>query len=105
MGIPWAECSKAGEILGTKMVFNEFLAYIDLGRMKDDFSPRTYMIMTYALCGFANFSSIGIQLGGIGGIAPERPIRPGKTGRACDAWRNSCRLYDGLRGRFSDQRR
>ncbi len=72
MGIPGSECLKAGEVLGTKMVVNEFLAYIQLGGLKEELSPRTYMIMTYALCGFANFSSIGIQLGGIGGIAPER---------------------------------
>lgn len=80
MGIPWAECTKAGEILGTKMVVNEFLAYIQLGGMKEEFTPRTYMIMTYALCGFANFSSIGIQLGGIGGIAPERRSDLAKLG-------------------------
>ncbi|MEZ6124825.1 MAG: NupC/NupG family nucleoside CNT transporter [Planctomycetaceae bacterium] len=72
MGIEWEECSKAGSILGTRMVVNEFLAYIQLSGAKAELSPRTYMIMTYALCGFANFSSIGIQLGGIGGIAPER---------------------------------
>ena len=72
MGIPWAECQTAGSILGTKMVVNEFLAYIQLADAKADLSPRSTMIMTYALCGFANFSSIGIQLGGIGGIAPER---------------------------------
>lgn len=72
MGIPSQECLSCGQILGTKMVVNEFLAYIQLGGMKETLSPRTYMIMTYALCGFANFSSIGIQLGGIGGIAPER---------------------------------
>ena len=72
MGIPWEECRKTGEILGTKMVVNEFLAYIQLAGVREELSPRSYMIMTYALCGFANFSSIGIQLGGIGGIAPER---------------------------------
>jgi len=72
MGIPWDECTKAGGILGTKMVLNEFVAYADLASVKKNLSPRTVMILTYALCGFANFSSIGIQLGGIGGIAPER---------------------------------
>lgn len=72
MGIPWDECTKAGGFLGTKMVVNEFVAYIDLSKAQQDLSPRTFMILTYALCGFANFSSIGIQLGGIGGIAPER---------------------------------
>jgi len=72
MGVPVDECLPAGEVLGTKMVINEFLAYDQLSKMKQELSPRTYMILTYALCGFANFSSIGIQLGGIGGIAPER---------------------------------
>ena len=71
MGIPADECLKSGEILGTKTVINEFVAYLSLGDTKG-LSPRTVTILTYALCGFANFSSIGIQLGGIGGIAPER---------------------------------
>ena len=72
MGIPASESFEAGQLLGTKMVVNEFLAYAQLGEMKSQLSPRTFTILTYALCGFANFSSIGIQLGGIGGIAPER---------------------------------
>ena len=77
MGIEWNDCSRAGELLGLKMATNEFIAY---GRLAEwgkpdsgvEISQRTREIMTYALCGFANFSSIGIQLGGIGGIAPER---------------------------------
>ncbi len=77
LGIPWQDCSRAGELLGLKMGANEFVAY---GRLAEwskegstvEISERTRQIMTYALCGFANFSSIGIQLGGIGGIAPER---------------------------------
>ncbi len=74
MGIAWEECSLAGSMLGEKMVLNEFIAYASLGQAVADgtLSERSIMIMTYALCGFANFSSIGIQLGGIGGIAPER---------------------------------
>ncbi|MEQ8837280.1 MAG: NupC/NupG family nucleoside CNT transporter [Lacipirellulaceae bacterium] len=74
MSIPWDECQTAGSLLGTKMVVNEVLAYIQLdGADKaGDLSQRSVDILTYALCGFANFSSIGIQLGGIGGIAPER---------------------------------
>ncbi|MCH2114245.1 MAG: NupC/NupG family nucleoside CNT transporter [Pirellulales bacterium] len=74
IGIPWPECSTAGSLLGTKMVVNEVLAYYQLTNSvrADLLSPRSHEIMTYALCGFANFSSIGIQLGGIGGIAPER---------------------------------
>ena len=77
MGIPAEDCRKAGELLGIKMVANEFLAYDGLGKWAQQSgsgepNPRTIVIMTYALSGFANFSSIGIQLGGIGGIAPER---------------------------------
>ena len=77
MGIPTEDCRKAGELLGVKMVANEFLAYDGLGKWAKETgeaapNPRSIVIMTYALSGFANFSSIGIQLGGIGGIAPER---------------------------------
>lgn len=77
MGIPWQDCARSGELLGQKMVANEFVAYSQLGEwMQPDspvkLSPRTVTILTYALCGFANFSSIGIQIGGIGGMAPGR---------------------------------
>ncbi len=77
MGIPWADSSKCGELLGLKMAANEFVAYGRLAEWSDApdgrvIGERSETIMTYALCGFANFSSIGIQLGGIGGIAPER---------------------------------
>jgi len=80
MGIPSNECRTAGGVLGTKLVVNEFLAYDQLSKLQPQLSDRTYMIMTYALCGFANFSSIGIQLGGIGGIAPERRSDLAKLG-------------------------
>ena len=72
MGIPRHECLAAGKLLGIKMVVNEFVAYDRLGAMQAGLSPRTVTILTYALCGFANFSSIGIQLGGIGALVPER---------------------------------
>ena len=77
MGIEWKDCAPAGELLGLKMAANEFIAYARLAEWAKpdsgvEISERTRQIMTYALCGFANFSSIGIQLGGIGGIAPER---------------------------------
>ena len=63
-----------GQLLGTKMVVNEFVAYIDLGTMSSagNLSPRSVFLATFALCGFANFSSIGIQIGGIGALAPEK---------------------------------
>lgn len=77
MGIEWRDCVSAGQLLGVKMVANEFVAYVQLmelssGQSAVTVSPRTTVIMTYALCGFSNFSSIGIQLGGIGGMAPDR---------------------------------
>jgi CNT family concentrative nucleoside transporter len=77
IGIEWKDCARAGELMGLKMATNEFVAYIRLASWGAEesvveISARTRLIMTYALCGFANFSSIGIQLGGIGGIAPDR---------------------------------
>lgn len=71
LGIPPRDCAAVGQLLGTKTFLNEFVAYADLATMKD-LSPRSYLIASYALCGFANISSIGIQLGGIGAMAPER---------------------------------
>lgn len=72
LGVSWNDCSTVGSLLGQRTVLNELLAFSDLGRMKDRLDPRSATIATYALCGFANFSSIGIQLGGIGALAPER---------------------------------
>ena len=77
MGIEAKDCLLAGELLGKKMVANEFVSYVQLSQWIQpdsgvELSQRSVVILTYALCGFANFSSIGIQIGGIGGIAPER---------------------------------
>lgn len=72
MGVPWNECLSAGSLLGQKTVLNEFVAYFNMAQMSDSFSERSRVILSYALCGFANFSSIAIQIGGIGGMAPER---------------------------------
>lgn len=81
IGVPWDDCTLFGQLLGKKVVINEFVAYLDLKAMMSGeilgaaghkLSPRAITMATYALCGFANFSSIAIQLGGIGGIAPER---------------------------------
>lgn len=76
MGVPAQDCFHIGQLLGTKMVVNEFVAYINLSGMLSDpavtLSRRSVIIATYALCGFANFSSIAIQIGGLGSIAPER---------------------------------
>jgi CNT family concentrative nucleoside transporter len=72
IGIPWHDAAKIGNLLGTRMVINEFVAFGQLGPMKDSLDPRSFTIATFALCGFANFSSIGIQIGGIGALAPEQ---------------------------------
>lgn len=74
MGVEWSDTLQVGSLLGQKMVINEFVAYLDLADMKQAglLSEKSIRIATYALCGFANFSSIAIQIGGIGGMAPER---------------------------------
>ena len=73
MGVPWSEVSGAAELLGIKIATNEFVAYIQLGSLDPAlFSDRTKVIVLYALCGFANFSSVGILISGIGSMAPER---------------------------------
>jgi CNT family concentrative nucleoside transporter len=75
IGIPWNEAGAAGGLFGTKIVLNEFVAFIDLGTMKNSLSPRSVAIVTFALCGFANFSSIAIQMAVTGGLAPnQRPV-------------------------------
>ena len=72
MGVPWHDSGAVGSLLGERMVINEFIAYAHLGPMKGSLDPVSFTIATFALCGFANLSSIGIQIGGIGALAPER---------------------------------
>ena len=72
IGIPWHDCHTIGNLLGLRMVTNELIAFQRLGPMKAVLSPRSFTIATFALCGFANFSSIGIQIGGIGALAPNK---------------------------------
>jgi CNT family concentrative nucleoside transporter len=72
MGVPWRDAPFIGNLLGTRMAVNEFVAYSKLGPMKASLDPKSFTIATFALCGFANFSSIGIQIGGIGALAPNR---------------------------------
>jgi CNT family concentrative nucleoside transporter len=72
IGIPWREAPRIGNLLGTRMVLNEIVAYSLLGAQKATLSARSFTIATFALCGFANLSSIGIQIGGIGALAPNR---------------------------------
>lgn len=72
IGVSWHDCGTVGGLLGTRMVLNELIAYGRLGPLKAALDPRSFTIATYALCGFANFSSIGIQIGGIGALAPNK---------------------------------
>jgi CNT family concentrative nucleoside transporter len=72
IGVPWRDCISVGGLLGTRMVMNELVAFTNLGGIKTVLDPRSYTIATFALCGFANFSSIGIQIGGLGALAPNR---------------------------------
>src|SRR3954465_3897092 len=72
MGVPWRDAPTIGNLLGTRMALNEFVAYSKLGPLKAALDPKSFTIATFALCGFANFSSIGMQIGGIGGLAPNR---------------------------------
>ena len=72
IGVPWHDCLAIGNLLGTRMALNEVIAYIALGAQKATLAPRSFTIATFALCGFANLGSIGMQIGGIGALVPER---------------------------------
>ncbi|RDC65246.1 NupC/NupG family nucleoside CNT transporter [Adhaeribacter pallidiroseus] len=80
MGVPTKDIETAGALMGTKMVVNEFVAYLDLVKIKETLHPKTLLITSFALCGFANFSSIAIQVGGIGELAPSRRADLAKLG-------------------------
>jgi CNT family concentrative nucleoside transporter len=80
IGVPWKDVGAVGSLLGTRTVINELVAYSDLGAMKAALDPRSVTIATFALCGFANFSSIGIQIGGIGALAPNKRDQLAKLG-------------------------
>src|SRR5271165_4325582 len=92
IGVPWHDCMAIGNLLGTRMALNEVIAYIGLGAEKATLMPRSFTIATFALCGFANLGSIGMQIGGIGALVPERrndlaklgirAMLAGKIGRA-----------------------
>jgi CNT family concentrative nucleoside transporter len=80
-GIPWGECAQAGALLGVKTVLNEFLAYLQLaGLAPGTLSERSRLILTYALCGFANFGSLGIMVGGIAAMVPQRRAEVAELG-------------------------
>jgi len=72
LGVPWHDARVVGSLLGTRMVLNEFVAFLQLGQLQATLAHRSFVIATFALCGFANFASIGIQIGGIGSLAPNR---------------------------------
>jgi len=72
MGVPWKDCGIVGAVLGERIVLNEFVGYLSLAKAKETIEPHSFMIATYALCGFANFASIAIQIGGVGALAPTR---------------------------------
>ena len=80
IGVPWHDCAQIGNLLGTRMVLNELVAFSFLGPMKGTLDPRSFTIATFALCGFANFSSIGMQIGGIGALAPNQKSQLAKFG-------------------------
>ena len=72
LGVKWKDCLAIGNLLGTRLVLNEFVAFVDLGKIRETLDPKSFLIATYALCGFANLSSVAIQVGGIGALAPSR---------------------------------
>jgi CNT family concentrative nucleoside transporter len=72
LGVAWNDCATVGNLLGTKLILNEFVAYVDLGKIGNTLNPKSFVIATYALCGFANLSSVAIEVGGIGALAPSR---------------------------------
>ncbi|MFZ0292783.1 MAG: NupC/NupG family nucleoside CNT transporter [Candidatus Sulfotelmatobacter sp.] len=80
IGVPWHDCGVIGTLLGTRMVLNELVAFSMLGPMKAALDPRSFTIATFALCGFANLSSIGIQIGGIGALAPNKKSELARLG-------------------------
>src|SRR5712691_7069037 len=80
IGVPWHDCIQIGNLLGTRMVLNELVAFSFLGPMRGSLDPRSFTIATFALCGFANFSSIGMQIGGIGALAPNQKSQLARFG-------------------------
>jgi len=72
LGVRWNDCAAVGNLLGTRLILNEFVAFVDLGKIGATLDPKSFVIATYALCGFANLSSIAIQVGGLGALAPSR---------------------------------
>ena len=80
MGIPWSDCEAIGQALGKRMVFTEFIGYLEITGARESLDPRSFTLATFAICGFANFASIAIQIGGIGSLAPDRRSDLAKLG-------------------------
>ena len=80
IGVPWGEAQEAGNLIGLKTVLNEFVAFAELGKQVDQLSEKTVLVSTFALAGFANFASIAIQIGTLGGLAPERRAEVAQLG-------------------------
>ena len=80
MGIPWSDCEAVGQALGKRMVFTEFIGYLEITGARESLDPRSFTLATFAICGFANFASIAIQIGGIGSLAPDRRSDLAKLG-------------------------
>lgn len=80
LGVKYNDCAAIGNLLGTRLILNEFVAFIDLGTIRSQIDPRSFVIATFALCGFANLSSVAIQVGGIGALAPSRKSDLAKMG-------------------------
>jgi CNT family concentrative nucleoside transporter len=72
LGVKYNDCATVGNLLGERLILNEFVAFVDLGKIGKTLDPRSFVITTYALCGFANLSSVAIQVGGIGALVPSR---------------------------------
>jgi CNT family concentrative nucleoside transporter len=72
LGVTWNDCATVGNLLGTRLILNEFVAYLNLGTIGNTLDPKSFVIATYALCGFANLGSVAMQVGGIGALAPSR---------------------------------
>ena len=99
IGVPQKDCFAVGQILGERIVLNEFIGYLSLAKVKADLDPRSVTLVTYALCGFANFSSIAIQIGGIGSLAPSRRADLAKLGlRAMVAGLLACYMTAAIAG-------
>ena len=103
IGIPWQEAGAAAALMGTKTVLNEFVAYLNFAALPvDAFTPHTRLILTYALCGFANFGSAGIMVGGIGMMIPDRRAEVVPARYALDHFGHAGDLHE-WRGRWGDR--